>query len=146
MLFPLPGISPFLFSIFPFNFVQTLSPLFLRVVCGCSRFPCQRKWWEDNIREWTGLDFAKSRRAMKNRKKKWRKLVAKSCVVPQRPSWLRDRWDERREQFGSAQNRNRLQNIYNWWKILIGEIVYRVCMITVNLAFAFDRMNCVLTL
>ena len=70
MLFPLPGISPFLFSIFPFNFVQTLSPLFLRVVCGCSRFPCQRKWLEDNVREWTGLDFAKSRRAMKNRKKK----------------------------------------------------------------------------
>ena len=24
--------------------------------------------------------------------KKWRKLVAKSSVVPQRPSWLRDRW------------------------------------------------------
>ena len=41
----------------------------------------QRKRWEDNIREWTGLEFAKSQRAVENRKK-WRKLVAKSSVVP----------------------------------------------------------------
>ena len=27
----------------------------------------QRKRWEDNIREWTGLEFAKSRRAVENR-------------------------------------------------------------------------------
>ena len=50
----------------------------------------QRKRWEDNIREWTGLEFAKSQRAVKNREK-WRKLVAKSSVVPERPSRLRDR-------------------------------------------------------
>ena len=37
--------------------------------------------WEDNIREWTDLEFAKSQRAMK--KKKWWKLVVKSFVVPQ---------------------------------------------------------------
>ena len=37
----------------------------------------QRKRWEDNIREWTGLEFAKSQRAVEN-KEKWRKLVAKS--------------------------------------------------------------------
>ena len=49
----------------------------------------QRKTWEDNIREWTGLEFAKSQRAVENRGK-WRKLVAKSSVVPQRPSRLRD--------------------------------------------------------
>ena len=49
----------------------------------------QRKRWEDNIREWTSLEFAKSQREVENRKK-WRKLVAKSFVVPQRPSWLRD--------------------------------------------------------
>ena len=47
----------------------------------------QRKRWEDNIREWTGLEFGRSQRAVE---KKWRKLVAKSSVVPQRPSWLRD--------------------------------------------------------
>ena len=49
----------------------------------------QRKRWEDNIREWTGLEFGKSQRAVENRRK-WRKLVAKSSVVPQRPSRLRD--------------------------------------------------------
>ena len=48
-----------------------------------------RKRWEDNIREWTGLGFAKSQRAVENREK-LRKLVAKSSVVPQRPSLLRD--------------------------------------------------------
>ena len=34
-----------------------------------------------NIREWTGLEFTKSKRAVENRKK-WRKLVVKSSVVP----------------------------------------------------------------
>ncbi|WP_419636327.1 hypothetical protein, partial [Thiolapillus sp.] len=43
----------------------------------------QRKRWEDNVREWTGLEFGKSQRAVENREK-WRKLVAKSSVVPQR--------------------------------------------------------------
>ena len=42
----------------------------------------QRKRWEDNIREWTGLGFAKSQRAVESREK-WRKLVVKSSVVPQ---------------------------------------------------------------
>ena len=51
----------------------------------------QGKRWEDNIREWTGLAFSKSQRAVENRGK-WKKLVAKSSVVPQRPSRLRDRW------------------------------------------------------
>ena len=41
----------------------------------------QRKRWEDSIREWTGLEFAKSQRAVENRGK-WRELVAKSSVVP----------------------------------------------------------------
>ena len=43
----------------------------------------------DNIREWTGLEFGKSQRAVENRET-WGKLVAKSSVVPQRPSRLRD--------------------------------------------------------
>ena len=41
----------------------------------------QRKRWEDNIREWTGLEFAMSQRAVENREK-WRKLVVKSSEVP----------------------------------------------------------------
>ena len=45
----------------------------------------QRKRREDNIREWIGLEFGKSQRAVENRGK-WRKLVAKSAVVPQLPS------------------------------------------------------------
>ena len=45
----------------------------------------QKKRWED-IREWTGLDFTKSQRAVENREN-WRKLV----VMSQRPSQLRDR-------------------------------------------------------
>ena len=58
-------------------------------VKGGRRQGRQRKRWEDNIREWTGLEFGKSQRAVENREK-WRKLVAKSSVVPQRPSRLRD--------------------------------------------------------
>ena len=42
-----------------------------------------------HIREWTDLEFAKSQRAVESRGK-WRKLVAKSSVVPHRPSRLRD--------------------------------------------------------
>ena len=59
-------------------------------VKGGRRQARQKKRWEDNIREWTGLEFAKSQRAVKNREK-WRKQVAKSSVVPQRPSRLRNR-------------------------------------------------------
>ena len=58
-------------------------------VKGTRRQGSQRKRWEDNIREWTGLEVGKSQRAVENRGK-WRKLVAKSSVVPQRPSRLRD--------------------------------------------------------
>ena len=44
----------------------------------------QRKRWEVNIREWTGLEFAKSQKAGESREK-WRKLAVKSFTVPQRP-------------------------------------------------------------
>ena len=57
-------------------------------VKGGRRQSRQRKRWTDNIREWTGLEFGKSQRAVEN-KEKWRKLVARSSVVPQRPSRLR---------------------------------------------------------
>ena len=58
-------------------------------VKGGRRQGRQRKRREDNIREWTGLEFDKSLRAVENWRK-WRKLVAKSSVVPQRPSRLRN--------------------------------------------------------
>ena len=50
-------------------------------VKGGRRQGSQLKRWEDNIREWTGLEFAKSQTT----------LVAKSSMAPQRPSRLRDR-------------------------------------------------------
>ena len=50
-------------------------------VKGGRRQGRQRKRWEDNIREWTGLEFGKSQRAVENREK-WRKLFSKSSVVP----------------------------------------------------------------
>ena len=53
-------------------------------VKGGRRQGRQRRRWEDNIREWTGLEFAKSKRAVQNREK-WRKLVVKSSVLPQQP-------------------------------------------------------------
>ena len=55
-----------------------------------SRSERWKKRWEDDIREWTGLEFAKSQRAVENREE-WRKLVVESFVVPQQPSQLRDR-------------------------------------------------------
>ena len=45
----------------------------------------QKKRWEDNIREWTGLEFAKFQRALENREK-LRKLVVKLSVVLRRPN------------------------------------------------------------
>ena len=51
------------------------------IVKGGKRQGRQRKRWEENIREWTGLEFAKSQRAVEKREI-WRKLVAKSFVVP----------------------------------------------------------------
>ena len=45
----------------------------------------QKKRWEDNIKEWTGMDFASSTRAAENRSR-WKVVVANSSVVPRRPS------------------------------------------------------------
>ena len=59
-------------------------------VRGGRRHGTQRKRWDDNIRKWTSLEFAKSQKAVQNNEK-WKKLVTKLSVVPQRPSQLRDR-------------------------------------------------------
>ena len=45
----------------------------------------QKKRWEDNIKEWTGMDFASSTRAAENRSR-WKGIVANLTVVPRRPS------------------------------------------------------------
>ena len=71
-------------------FIRSGQNHFQGTVKGGRRQGRQRKRWEDNISERTGLEFAKSQRAVKNREK-WRKLVVKSSVVPQRLSRLEDR-------------------------------------------------------
>ena len=53
-------------------------------VKGGRRQGRQRKRWEGNIREWTGLEFSKSQRAVENREK-WRKLVANHLWCPNDP-------------------------------------------------------------
>ena len=45
----------------------------------------QKKRWEDNIKEWTGMDFASSTRAAENMSR-WKGIAANSSVVPERPS------------------------------------------------------------
>ena len=45
----------------------------------------QKKRWEDNIIEWTGMDFASSIRAAESRTR-WKGIVANPSVVPRRPS------------------------------------------------------------
>ena len=68
-----------------------LAKTFLQgTVKGGRRQGRQKMRWEDNIREWTGVEFAKCKRAVENREK-WRKLVVKSSVVPKRLSRLKDR-------------------------------------------------------
>ena len=44
----------------------------------------RRKRWEDNSKEWTGMDFASSTRAAEDRTW-WKEIVVKSSLVPQQP-------------------------------------------------------------
>ena len=42
----------------------------------------QKKWWEDNIPEWTGMTLGAAMRKTEPREE-WRELVARSSVAPQ---------------------------------------------------------------
>ena len=64
-------------------------------VQGGRRRGRQKKRWEDNIKEWTGLEWNILLRKAENREE-WRKLVEKSTVVPQRSTRLLDRSDEKK--------------------------------------------------
>ena len=59
-------------------------------VQGGRRRGRQRKRWEDNIKEWTGLGWNIILRKAEKREE-WRKLAVKSTVVLQRSARLRDR-------------------------------------------------------
>ena len=53
-------------------------------VKGARRKGRQKKRWEDNIKEWTGMRFGDSLRAAEDREG-WEGIVATSSVVPRRP-------------------------------------------------------------
>ena len=73
-------------------------------VNGARRRGRQKKRWEDNINEWTGMGFGDSLRAAEDREW-WKCIVATSSVVPKRPPRLRD-WDEMRWEMGVEFERN----------------------------------------
>ena len=50
-------------------------------VQGKRRKGRHKKRWEDNIKEWTGMDFASSTRAAEDRTR-WKGIAAKSAVLP----------------------------------------------------------------
>ena len=58
-------------------------------VKGARRRGRQKKRWEDNIKEWTGMGFGDSLRAAEDREG-WKGIVAASSVVHRRPPRLRD--------------------------------------------------------
>ena len=61
---------------------MVMSPvILLGTVKGGRRQGRQRMGWEDNIREWTGLGFVKSQRAVEIREQ-WRKLVVNYLWCP----------------------------------------------------------------
>ena len=51
------------------------------ILKGARRRGRQKKRWEDNIKEWTGMEFGDSLRAAKDREG-WKVIVATSPVVP----------------------------------------------------------------
>ena len=59
-------------------------------VQGGRRRGRQKKIWEDNIPDWTGLTLGAATRKAE-RREKWREQVARSPVAPQRFTRLRDR-------------------------------------------------------
>ena len=59
---------------------------------GARRRGRQKKRWEDNIKEWTGMGFGDSLRAAEDREGR-KGIVAMSSVVPRWPPRLRD-WDD----------------------------------------------------
>ena len=67
-------------------------------VRGARRRGRQKKRWEDNIKEWAGMEFGDSLRAAEDREW-WKGIVATSSVGPRRPPRLRDwdEWDEMRK-------------------------------------------------
>ena len=62
-------------------------------VQGGRRRGRQKKRWEDNITEWTGLKLGEALRKAEDREE-WRTVVARSSLVPQRSNRLWDKWSD----------------------------------------------------
>ena len=62
-------------------------------VQGGRRKGRQKKRWEDNVTEWTGLKLGEALRKAENREG-WRKVVAQLSLAPQRSTRLRDKSSE----------------------------------------------------
>ena len=68
-----------------------LAKTFLQgTVQGGRRRGRQKRRWEDNIREWTGLTLSNALRKAENREE-WREMVARSAAVPRRSARSRER-------------------------------------------------------
>ena len=95
-------------------------------VKGARRRGRQKKRWEDNIKEWTWMEFGDSLRAVEDREG-WKGYVATSSVVPRRPPRLRD-WDEMRWWcfFNFQRMSVKLSHIHCHW-ILLMFICIQVC-------------------
>ena len=59
------------------------------MVHGGRRKDRQKKRWEDNISEWTEVELGEALQKAEDREE-WRKVVARSSLMPQRSSKLRD--------------------------------------------------------
>ncbi|XP_052268619.1 uncharacterized protein LOC127869998 [Dreissena polymorpha] len=59
-------------------------------VIGGRRRGRQKERWDDKVSEWTGMRLSEALR-QSERREEWRELVARSSVVPQRSSRLRDK-------------------------------------------------------
>ena len=55
-------------------------------VKGARRRGRQKKRWEDNIKEWTGMGFGNTLKAAEDREG-WKGIVATSSVVPREKSY-----------------------------------------------------------
>ena len=91
------------------------------IVQGGRRRGRQKKRWEDNVTEWTGLKLGEAFRKAENREE-WRTVVARSSLVPQWSTRLRDKWSEVKNSFERTQGFwvHFIQGMYNvalYWVI-----------------------------
>ena len=63
-------------------FIRSGQKILQGTVKGGRRQGRQRKGWEDIIREWTSLEFAKSQRAVENREKMEKTGCKSICGAP----------------------------------------------------------------